>query len=139
MHQVYDYDYCFHALRWLQHYATLKEFNGATPEGYPTGEPCRCPIRPSSFIETEPTLSSVRFHQETYLILANGLDLFDALVNFRRFFRGFTDAYCTVSVGYRTVPYNLPLMSRTVRCLYLTSLDTRVLGLPPFRGQIRAS
>jgi hypothetical protein len=60
-------------------------------------------------------------------MLAEWLNLSDALV----IFKGFTDAYCTVSLGYRTVPYNLPLMSRTFRCYIQPSLDTRALGLIP--------
>jgi hypothetical protein len=61
VHQIYDYDYCFHAFRG---YSIMRNLKIVTPErvtGYPTSEPCGCPIRSSSFINrTETVTASVR-------------------------------------------------------------------------------
>jgi hypothetical protein len=92
----------------------MRNLENATPEGVTDIQPVLVAAPFGPHLSLEPNRGrqvSGHTSQDTYLMLAEWLNLSDALV----IFKCFTDAHCTVTVGYRTVPYNLPLMYRTFR------------------------
>ena len=97
-------------------YDITRNLENATPEGVTDIQSANLLAAPfGPHLSLEPNRGcqvSGHTSQDDYLMLARWLNLYDALVMFKRF----TDADCTISVGYRTVPCNLPLMSRISRC-----------------------
>jgi hypothetical protein len=109
VHQIYDYyDYCFHAFRG---YSIMQNLENATPEGATDIQPVNlvaAPFGPHLLLEPNRGRQvSGHTSQDTYLMLAEWLNLSDALVLFKRF----PDAYCTWVTGL----YKFHLMSRTFR------------------------